>query len=92
MLKPVDMSEPITSGEMLVNKYDCRSCHSINGEGSLFGPGLDGATKRYDSQNFTRWMKDPSYMRPGTTMPKFNLSDGEIEAIFAFLADNDQIR
>lgn len=85
LTRPVDMSDPVAAGQALVVKYDCRSCHQIQGEGRPFGPNLDGATRRLDSVSLRMWLRDPKGIKPDTSMPGFHLSDNEVEAIIAYL-------
>lgn len=42
-------------------------------------------TVQADAAFLRRWLKDPSAVKPGTTMPTLNLSGDEIEALIAFL-------
>ncbi len=48
-----------------------------------FGPNLTNL--QADPAFLQRWLKNPSAVKPGTEMPNLNLSDGEIEALVAFL-------
>lgn len=92
LLKSVDMSDPVAAGEILVRKYDCVSCHTISGVGRPFGPSLDGVTESRDVQTLRKWLGDPTSMKPDTSMPDFNISADEIEAIIAYLTKNDLTR
>jgi cytochrome c2 len=92
LLKSVDMSDPVAAGAILVSKYDCASCHTISGVGSLFGPSLDGITERRNIHTLRKWLGDPTSMKPDTSMPDFNISANEIEAIIAYLTLNDLTR
>ena len=40
--KPVDLSDPETTGAALVAEYDCRRCHLIDSQGKSKGPNLAG--------------------------------------------------
>jgi cytochrome c2 len=46
-------------------------------------PNLTNVTT--DADYLRRWLRDPKSMKPTTEMPDLNLSDGEIEALVAFL-------
>jgi cytochrome c2 len=92
LLKSVDMSDPVAAGEILVRKYDCVSCHTISEVGRPFGPSLDGVTERRDVQTLRKWLGDPTSMKPDTSMPDFNISADEIEAIIAYLTKKDLTR
>ncbi|RMF13831.1 MAG: cytochrome c, partial [Candidatus Dadabacteria bacterium] len=80
------------TGAQLVEKYQCRTCHRIGGEGAIFGPDLAGITKKVNDPahvTLRLWLRDPSALRPSTPMPNFRLSDTEIEAIILYLAELD---
>lgn len=86
LTKAVDLSDPITAGEQVVVRYDCRSCHRIAGQGALKGPALDDAAARLDDVSLRLWLRNPRAIKGNTAMPNFHLSDSEIEAIVAYLA------
>ena len=73
------------SGKMLVERYNCRDCHRIQGEGALVGPQLDGILLRTDPMIVRLWLHNPRAIKGNTPMPNFHLSDSEIEAIMAYL-------
>lgn len=88
--KPVDLSDPVSAGAAIVEKYDCRQCHLIDKRGTSKGPSLSGVTTRLDSVSLRLWLMNPRAVRWGTTMPNFHLSDGEIDAIAAYLTALDR--
>jgi cytochrome c1 len=56
-------------------------------------PSLDGVTLRSDDLvhvTLRLWLRDPRAVKGDTAMPNFRLSDSEIEAILAYLIENDQ--
>ena len=83
--KAVDLSDPVTAGEQVVAKYDCRSCHRIAGRGALKGPALDDAAIRLDDVSLRLWLRNPRAIKGNTAMPNFHMSDSEIEAVVAYL-------
>ena len=86
LIKPVDLANPVTAGETLVSKYECRKCHVIGEEGNpLRAPNLNKVTERYDPISLRIWLRDPRSTKWKTLMPNFNLSDPEIEAIVSYL-------
>lgn len=90
LLKQVEPTAAM--GEQLVDKYDCRSCHRIAGEGALKAPNLAGVTQRSGDPALTklrRWLAAPQAIRRSTAMPNFHLSDSEIEALVAYLQQTD---
>lgn len=83
LTKQVEVSP--TVGATLAEKYDCRSCHVIGGQGALKAPNLDDAAQRENEQTLYNWLANPRAMKAHTPMPNFHLSDSEIGAIIAYL-------
>jgi cytochrome c2 len=81
LTKQVEVS-PAT-GAALVEKYECRKCHFIKGEGVYYAPNLDKSA--YSDEALYGWLANPRAMRPNTAMPNLHLSDSEIQAIIAYL-------
>jgi cytochrome c2 len=80
-------------GAQLVEQYDCRSCHKIDGEGALKAPNLASITQRAtDPAQVTLrlWLQNPRAINSNTAMPNFRLSDSEIDAILLYLNEVDQ--
>ncbi len=90
MIKPVDLSDPVKAGTAIVEKYDCRRCHFIGDAGKSKGPALVGVTGRLDRVSLRLWLRDPRAIKWNTSMPNLDLSDGEIEAIVAYLTALDE--
>jgi mono/diheme cytochrome c family protein len=85
LTKPVDLSDPARAGAQVVEKYDCRGCHRIDGRGSLKAPDLTGVTERLNTVSLWLWLGDPKAVKGNTAMPNVHLSDPEIEAVIAYL-------
>jgi mono/diheme cytochrome c family protein len=85
----------INLAKQLVQKINCRACHTINGRGGTIGPDLtnegDKAAEQFD---YTRlngrpsifaWhvahFQNPKMVSPDTVMPNFNLSTREAQAL-----------
>ena len=85
LTKRVDLSDPVSAGAQVVEKYECRQCHTIEGQGALLGPKLDTILSRYDDITLRLWLKNPRAIKRNTAMPNFKLSDSEIEAIVQYL-------
>ena len=66
-------------------KSVCVSCHTVEGQGGLVGPALDGVADRYDADFLRKWVSDPQAVKPGTAMPNLGLSDEDLDAIVNFL-------
>lgn len=87
--KQVDLTNPISTGEQLVVRYDCRGCHRIDGTGALLAENLQGVTDRLSGEAITNLLMNPAAARPGTSKQNRHLSDTEIEAIIAYLESVD---
>lgn len=83
LTKRVEISPAV--GAALVEKYDCRKCHIIGGEGALLAPNLDRSLEYLSDEALRTWLANPRAVRPSTAMPNFHLSDSEIRAILAYL-------
>jgi mono/diheme cytochrome c family protein len=92
LTKPVDLSDPVKAGERIALRYDCRSCHQIDGRGSLKASNLSGVTERLDRVSLRIWLSDPTAVDSRTAMPNFKLSDPELDALIAYLSHLDQTR
>jgi mono/diheme cytochrome c family protein len=51
----------------------------------MYGPNLKEIRYKLRKEWIPVWLKDPHAFRPGTKMPRFRLSDDEIQAISAYL-------
>ncbi len=85
LVKRVDLSDPVAAGAALVEKYGCRDCHRIGGQGASLAPNLAGVTKRHDRSALQAWLRNPRAVKSNAAMPNFRLSDMEIDAILAYL-------
>lgn len=83
-------------GENLFLSGACAGCHTINGTSAQgkVGPDLThvagrsvfaGAMFDLNSENLAKWLRDPPGVKPGSRMPNLGLSEGEIEALIAYL-------
>ncbi|RMG95981.1 MAG: cytochrome c [Chloroflexi bacterium] len=90
LTKSVDLTDPVATGQALVEKYECRSCHKIGGAGALKAPDLNGVTERLDEVAIRLWLRNPRAVKGNTPMPNFHLSDSEIEALVAYLTALDE--
>ena len=74
------------TGEVLVDAYGCRNCHTI-GEGGIVGyPDLTYMGSKIRPEWERRWLDDPQKVKPGTFMPTFGFRDRELNAVVAYLA------
>ena len=64
----------------------CTACHSLGGVGGTIGPALDGVGDRFDRGYLMRWITDPQAVKPGTLMPKLELTDEQRNEVVIFLS------
>lgn len=74
----------------------CAKCHAVKGTDVLSTTGPDlthfasrktfgGATYENTRENLIRWLRDPPAMKPGSKMPRYDLTEDEIEALVSYL-------
>lgn len=85
IIKPADLSNPVQTGEQIIEKYECRGCHRIAGEGALVGPVLDNISNQKDDDYLRLFLTDPRSAKDNARMPNLHLSQDEITAILAYL-------
>jgi cytochrome c oxidase subunit 2 len=82
-------------GHTLFLQKGCSGCHAVSGvaKGAV-GPNLTyfngratfaGAIFENNDENLRAWLRDPPAEKPGSLMPKLNLSEGEITSLIAYL-------
>ncbi|HZD51486.1 MAG TPA: cytochrome c, partial [Woeseiaceae bacterium] len=72
-------------GASLFQEKGCAACHSINGQGGQVGPTLDAVGDRYTAEWIYEWLRNPAAVKPGTIMPKLDLTDEERALLVFFL-------
>jgi len=75
--------------------HSCIVCHTMAGvSGGVAGPNLSHVGSRStlasgllpnDSAGLARWLRDPLGLKPGSLMPRIDLTDDEIAALVAYL-------
>ena len=84
-------SAPAMAGEMIFRREGCLSCHELFGNGTGYGPALDGVGSRRDGLWLKDYLRSP---RPGVgdrpyrlRMPAYDaLEAGELDALVIYLA------
>ena len=83
------LTEQVALGKKVWEENDCIGCHTLLGEGAYFAPELGNVYKRFGNSTaaIVGFIKGrPPEGIPGRrSMPQFNLSDEELEAVAAFL-------
>ncbi len=84
-----EVGPAVTLGKKLWEDNNCIGCHSLLGEGGYFAPELGNVYKRFgnNKDGIKGFIKSrPKDGIPGRrSMPQFNFSDEELDAIAEFL-------
>ena len=90
-----NLTEKVARGKALWEKNDCIGCHTLLGEGAYFAPELGNVYERFgkSKEAIIGFIKGrPKDGVPGRrSMPQFNFSDADLEAIAAFLKYTSEI-
>ena len=85
----------IAKGKILWEENDCIGCHSLLGEGAYFAPELGNVYTRFGNSKdaIIGFIKSrPANGIPGRrSMPQFNFTDDELDAIAEFLKYTSEI-
>ena len=86
-LKPASTYVPEGEFGKLVEDLNCLACHSIRGRGGTLAPDLTYEGSRVRRDWLTRFLKKPDTIRlyMQERMPKFHLSDAEVETIVSYM-------
>ena len=87
----------VAEGKAAFEHIACVNCHTVRGSMAQgkFGPDLTHLASRESlasgiikntPQNLRQWLDDPDSIKPGSLMPKMNLSGRELDSITAYLA------
>jgi ubiquinol-cytochrome c reductase cytochrome b subunit len=76
----------IAHGQTLFTNLGCTGCHRIHGTGGALGPDLsyEGDT-RPDREWHLKHFRDPQSVSPGSIMPKFPLTDAELQDLTSYI-------
>lgn len=89
-----NLTETVALGKKLWEENNCIGCHTLLGEGAYFAPELGNVYNRFGSteaiKGFIR--SRPKEGIPGRrSMPQFNLSEEELNAVAEFLKYSSEI-
>jgi mono/diheme cytochrome c family protein len=83
----------VSRGSVVMEKYNCRGCHTINKVGGLIGPDLTYEGKRCRPEWLYNFLKKPRKIRPSfivqARMLNFSMTDREVSDVidyFSFLS------
>ncbi|HUO57559.1 MAG TPA: cytochrome b N-terminal domain-containing protein [bacterium] len=87
LINPMGEKNPmVMEGKRLYVELHCEYCHTLHGQGGTVGPVLDDVGIRRDRAWLANHFRNPKKISPGTKMPNFNLLDGEVEALVAYMS------
>lgn len=90
-----NITEKVALGKKVWEDNNCVGCHTILGEGAYFAPELGNVYKRFGNSKdaIIGFIKSrPADGIPGRrSMPQFNLSDSQLDAIAEFLKWTSEI-
>ena len=76
----------IAHGQTLYANLGCAGCHRIHGNGGAIGPDLSYVgDARPDREWHLKHFHDPQAMSPGSIMPKFPLTDPELQDLTSYM-------
>ncbi len=91
-----NMTELVAAGKRVWERNDCIGCHTLLGEGAYFAPELGNVYTRFGES--TEAIKGFIKGRPvdgikgRRSMPQFNLTDEELDAVAEFLKYVDGVK
>lgn len=79
--------EPAGHAGQLMRDLRCFSCHAINGHGGDMAPDLSMEGSAVQREWLVQFLKNPETLRPALIrrMPKFNVSDSEINTLTDYM-------
>jgi nitric oxide reductase subunit C len=84
-----NITEKVALGKKVWEEHNCIGCHTLLGEGAYFAPELGNVYKRFGNSKeaIVGFIKSrPAAGIPGRrSMPQFNLSDAQLDAVAEFL-------
>ena len=79
-------AEAVERGRRLFHeRYGCRNCHMVGGQGGYYGPLLDGAGSMLKSGWVEKWLKGPQRWRADVRCPDFGLDDNDARDLAAYV-------
>jgi mono/diheme cytochrome c family protein len=85
---PATAPDLVAMGKTLFVAKGCVNCHAhrdFTSATESFGPVL--SDYQPNAEYVRRWLHDPAAIKPATQMPNLRLSEAEIDALIAYLAE-----
>lgn len=81
-----NLDSSVARGRVLFAQNHCLVCHGLHEEGGKAGPDLSHVgNRRTDRAWHIRHLRDPDSVSPGSIMPKFPLSNREMDDLVSYL-------
>lgn len=74
------------SAKNIMVQFGCMGCHSLKGEGGTIGPILDNVVSVKGKNFIIKKLTDPQFNNPASAMPKFPMSQEDMQMIADFLS------
>lgn len=84
-LPPLSAFASAKAERLLRERVSCLGCHSLNGEGGVLGPSLDGVRTRRDAAYIANIIADPQRVKPGAAMPRIRMLASDRTLIIRYL-------
>lgn len=87
--KPLPGNAMYLEGAQLFRTSGCLGCHKVESIPAVNkqGPGLDRVDEKVNAAWLVQWLKNPRSHSPDARMPSFGFTEGEAQAITAYLLD-----
>lgn len=95
--QPAQINASVAEGRRVFETTACINCHTVSGTvaNGRFGPDLTHLMSRdtiasgvapNTPEQLRQWVKNPDAIKPSSKMPAMQLSDGELDAVIAYLS------
>lgn len=85
LMRPTATTASVAAGQPELFRTICVACHSVGGAGGVVGPALDEVYKRKTRQEMITWISDPQKLKPGTPMPKIDMTPAQLNEVVDYL-------
>jgi ubiquinol-cytochrome c reductase cytochrome b subunit len=75
----------VTQGRTIFTGQGCNSCHGDHGEGTAIAVALTDVGSKFPPDRMAEIIRHPTPAMTAGGMPSFNLSDGQLKALVAYL-------
>jgi len=79
-----NLSSAVVAGKKVWHRYNCNDCHTILGFGGYYGPDMTRVYWRLGPEGIKAVVRNPANFTTWRRMPRFNLSELELNDLVAF--------